>query len=162
MIVSDSTEIDWEEYANRTTWSDFQLILPVLFSLYHGLELSIKAVLAINDKKISGHKLSVLYAEVKNLSDIPTSISSILSKYIEVKENGGVLFEFLNINELSIDDYYDFLKYPTDKSSATIKNYWPVKYKQEGALSVYESIREDLSNLSRGVQQYIKDKLPAE
>ena len=28
IIRSDSTQIDWKEYENKTTWSDFQLIFP--------------------------------------------------------------------------------------------------------------------------------------
>lgn len=161
IITSDSTEIDWKEYENKTTWSDFNLIMPVLFSLYHGLELSMKAVLAINDRNVTGHKLITLYTEVKNQPGVPNNISSILSKYIEVEKSDSFLSDFLKTNECSIDDYYDFLKYPTDKNSATIKNYWPVKYKQESVLETYKNIIEDLSNLSREVQQYIKDKLSA-
>lgn len=160
MISSSAEQMDWKEYANKTTWSDFQIILPVLFSLYHGIELSMKALLAINDHKISGHKLTEIYSEVRKVDDVSKQIFSLLSKYIELGAKSGILAEFTNTNNCSIDEYYDFLKYPTDKSFETINNYWPVKYKQEKALDTYNEIIADLRDLSREVHLYIKTKLP--
>ena len=160
MITSSAERMDWNEYANKTAWSDFQLILPVFFSLYHGLELSMKALLVINDHKVTGHKLSEIYSEVRKIDDIPEQISSLLSKYVEFGARSGILAEFTDTNNCSVDDYYDFLKYPTDKSYEAINNYWPVKYKQENALNSFKEIIDDLLKLSQEVQTYIKGKLP--
>lgn len=160
IVSSESDPPDWQEYDNKTSWSDFKLILPVYFALYHGLELAMKALLAINDNKIVGHELTKIYSELSKTEDVPSSITSLFSKYIERGGESGILAEFVKANNRSVDDFYDFLRYPTDKSYSVIYNYWTIKYKQEEALSNYKEIINDLAQISREVQQYIKDKLP--
>ena len=44
-ILTSDSELDFEEYAEETKWSDHQIIIPLLFNFYHGLELFLKGLL---------------------------------------------------------------------------------------------------------------------
>ncbi|MDQ7075608.1 MAG: hypothetical protein Q9O24_10765 [Gammaproteobacteria bacterium] len=48
IVVSDD-EATIEEYEKKTAWSDHQVIIPVLFNFYHGLELFLKGLMQFDN-----------------------------------------------------------------------------------------------------------------
>ena len=61
MLISDE-EISEKEYFKATEWSDSNVIIPVLFSFYHGVELLLKGLLMMADgyRLEASHKITTL------------------------------------------------------------------------------------------------------
>jgi len=105
-------------YINKTKWSDFNIIIPILFNFYHGLELLMKGLLSLIDnyELKNSHDIKEIledfrYNYIKNME-----IINILNKYIDSNSMPKIFSECLKENNISINKFYIFLKYPTDKN----------------------------------------------
>ncbi|MGB1456460.1 HEPN domain-containing protein, partial [Spongiibacter marinus] len=71
-----------KEWMEHTKWSDINIAQPVLFNFYHGIELSLKALLSAKElEPPKKHTLSSLYTSaIERYSD--QRIEKFYSKYV--------------------------------------------------------------------------------
>lgn len=155
MVVSDG-DFSWNEYYQKTKWSDFFIIEPVLFCLYHGFELTIKGlILLVGDGTVESiHSISNLHKKLLTLDKVPEDIKNIVEKYITPNDN-NLISGFLIENKRDIDGLYEFLRYPADKNFQSLNSYFQLHYKEAEALEEYKRILQDIRALqSSGTKFY--------
>lgn len=144
-ILSDE-EMGWDQYNQKTKWSDFRLVIPVLFDFYHGLETVLKGFLVIAGvpPKIE-HRLTGLVAAFEDI--FPDSvIVKIANKYIKQDQLPDMLKSFCATSGITIDDYYQALKYP-QSVCGNVYNHYPLKYKGPGGVLFYEELAKDIKEV---------------
>jgi len=147
IIVSDG-ELSWEDYYKKTKWSDFFIIEPVLFSFYHGLELTIKGLLFLtgsNDVEAT-HEILILYKKLTQVENLPKDIIDVMKRYVTVSGD-FFISDFLTENNKNIDDLYESLRYPTDKKLLNLNSYIKLHYHGKSGIKQYEEILKDIRKL---------------
>jgi len=158
MVVTDYP-FDDKAYAEATKWSDFNIITPVLFSFYHGLELIMKGLLfLLNKPDIQAvHGLSNLLNKLNKYSSLPVDIKTILERHIDkARTDVSLLGGFLTDNNLSIDQIYEGLRYPSDKKFQNINSYFQLQYQEKRAFGYFSGIVEDIKKLRVEVVKFHK------
>lgn len=139
LSVVSGKEISPDEYFRKTRWSDHAVGIAILFNFYHGVELTLKgSILHSGQKPSTTHSLSALHAQLKKL--VPSSaLVACLSDVIHKVDPTSPLGQFFSDNNVSIDDWYEALKYP---ESIKGKNFSHVKlkYRSESALKFWRSL----------------------
>jgi hypothetical protein len=142
----------------ETKWSDFKIIIPTLFCFYHGIELIMKGLLAIHDRKYleAKHDLTDFLLNIDNIEDIPGDIKNLLHKYVDNKNLDGpqFIFSFLRTNGLTIDGYYNILRYPTDINFDKYYDYFGLKYQGEKAIPELKSMLLDIKKMGEICIEY--------
>lgn len=155
---------DEKEYSEATRWSDFNVILPSLFLFYHGLELVMKGLVLLKDKKIScTHDLEDLFQIFKTEYQNYEELICRVEKYVvnsDVKHNGLIDLLIRSNQEIqSPKKLYEALRYPTNKHIDKIYTYSPVKYKEEKIFNFVKDLIEDINFiLSKSVALYNEDR----
>jgi len=155
MVVSDGN-LSWDEYFQKTKWSDFFIIEPVLFCFYHGLELTLKGlILLVDSKEVKPvHSISGLYKRLSTLKKVPEDIKKIIGKYV-TENNDSMVSGFLTENKKDIDGLYESLRYPADKDFQSLNSYFKFHYQEEEALEECKEILLDIRTLqSHGTKFY--------
>ena len=70
-VVISNFEITEEYYNEQTKYSDFNIIIPILFNYYHGLELIIKAAL---------EQVGKLEKDIHNIEDLIKKLKKNIKK----------------------------------------------------------------------------------
>ena len=155
VLISDK-EISFEEYADKTSWSDHQVIIPILFNFYHGLELFIKSLLQFDPHFELKAKHSIEGLSSKFLKDNPKEkdLCNFLKKYTHIGQLPKILKDFLIDNNLTINKLYEALRYPTDPSFSIIRSYLPVKYKGEEGIEFFKSLLCDIEQARKAAVAY--------
>lgn len=153
-IVTSDKDITQDDYEQKTKWSDFRIIIPILFNFYHGLELVLKGILLLNKDIKSDHNLIALFDEVKTDIRYPKNIVDILEKYINVNKIHPMLETFIKENDININDLYMFLRYPLDKKFEKNISYFKLKYKEGLALPYFSDIIKDSEEIRFLVKKY--------
>lgn len=145
LLVSDD-EIEFEKYASETRWSDHQVIIPLLFNFYHGLELFLKGLLQFDPTFELKAKHSIEGLSARFIKDNPShkELCSFLKKYTNMGKLPELLKDFLSQNNLSINKLYEALRYPTDPSFNQIRDYFNIKYKEEEGFHFFEELLCDI------------------
>lgn len=148
-ILTDENEISQKDYDEKTKWSDFNIIIPMLFNFYHGVELLFKGFLAFKINLKSTHKITELFNQFKNNYDENSNISDILKKYIEISNNTmpEILRLTLENNNKTVDNLYEFLRYPTTKDITKMNNYFNLKYKDRSGIDFFKNLKNDVDVL---------------
>ena len=141
-LVSDN-EINEEDLMEATKWSDCSLILPLLFDFYHGLETILKGFLCAKGCQLeSTHKLSRLLNDFN--SHFPdTKLSQMFYRYINQSQLPKLLKDFCDISRITIDDYYQFLKYP-ESTERQAYQHWLLEYKGEKGVPFFSELQSDI------------------
>jgi DNA-binding phage protein len=145
-IVTTNKELTSEEYNDMTRWSDHQIIIPLLFNFYHGVEILVKGFLnlvpgfELKPKHSLEHLCSVF---IKNFPK-ETELCNFLKEYIHAGKLPTLLSDFIKENGLTIDQLYEALRYPTDPSFTTIRSYLDLKYKGEEGLEFFKKLCDDI------------------
>ena len=141
-VVADE-DISWEKYDSQTKWSDHNLIIPLLFDFYHGVEVLLKGFLiAKAELKNRNHKLSSLLEGFDKL--FPNhNLSTLLSRYIVQAELPEPLASFCSQSSISIDEYYQALKYP-ESTNGKIYRHSPLKYKSDAGAPFFSNLINDI------------------
>lgn len=148
--VSNSSEMWWKEYFEKTKWSDFMIIEPILFNFYQGLELTLKGLLFLtNQTDIKAeHKIENLYQRVTNMPEIPQDLKDVIKTHIVVKEDENpLIYNFLTENNKSIGQLYESLRYPSDKHFNNLTKYFDLHYQEEKSLEYFKKVIEDIRKL---------------
>lgn len=141
-------EITSAEFTEKTQWSDHRIIMPLLFNLYHGLELMLKGFLLVHpegdvEAKHSIQRLTQKFAE---LYPAEKDLQVFFRKYTALHEIPEILSEFLRSNGISIDQLYEALRYPVDRNFQRLKNYINLKYQGDAGVAFFRELWHDLSN----------------
>lgn len=147
-----------EEYEEHTRWSDINIIEPTLFNFYHGIELSLKAlILAKGGELQKNHKLSSLLAEVKELYG-SVAFVGFYEKYIEKRNLPRILNDFCNKSDLKdMDSYFQSLKYPTCTKGVGF-NHSSLRGHEEDGVSLFEEISNDLKSAKMEIEKHISNE----
>jgi hypothetical protein len=142
ILISDEP-ISIEQYDEKTKWSDHALILPLLFNFYHGLEVLLKGFLSTRGLPLEkSHKLSELLKKFKD--EYPTSnLIPFFEKYIEQAYLPSILSDFCNSSNITIDEYYQALKYG-EATSGRQYQHLPLKYKDKEGVSFFSDLKNDI------------------
>lgn len=108
---------DWEtsvkEFFERTQWVNRGVGIPLLFNFYHGIELILKGFLAGSSSPPAHHKLSQLLTSFKgSFPSDGAGLANAVVPFVNEIDNASPLGNFLSKNQISIDDWYEALKYP--------------------------------------------------
>jgi len=150
-VISSDTENFLEDYFEKTKWSDFMIIEPVLFNFYHGVELLLKGLLLLTEQPQvkATHTLSSLFHRAEGVASIPNEMKEIIREYVIAKGNDVFFAPFLVENQLSIDDLYESLRYPSDRNFTSLNNYFSLHYNEEKAIKFFEKIMIDIRTLQK-------------
>ena len=143
-----------EEYEEHMKWSDLNIVEPTLFNFYHGIELSLKALILAKEKETKKeHKLSILLADVEALynSDILTEF---YEKYIQSTKLPKILKDFCRESSITMDLYFQSLKYPTSTKGLKFKHS-TLRYHGEDGVELFSEISEDLKKAKKVVGEII-------
>lgn len=147
-VIISTNELTLEQYDSQTKWSDHQIVVPLLFDFYHGIEVLLKGFLASNGVlKANNHKLSSLL-NAFNACFQNHSLSNSLSRYIDTDKLPEPLASFCTQSSISIDDYYQALKYP-ESTNGNIYRYHPLKYQSSLGLTFFSGLVSDIKQVRR-------------
>ncbi len=139
-----------EEWENHTKWSDINIGQPVLFNFYHGIELSLKALIVAKGQKIkNNHQLSKLVNQVGALYK-DEELTSFYSKYVVLDKLPKILYDFCRESDMTMDLYFQSLKYPTSTKGVEF-NHSVLRYNEDSGIELFSEIRADVV--------FIRDKL---
>ena len=145
VVISDA-EVSLEQYNLQTNWSDHSLVVPLLFDFYHGIEVLLKGFLASKGRLGSqNHKLSNLLGEFGKL--FPNhSMGTTLAHYINLDQLPEPLASFCSQSSITIDDYYQALKYP-ESTRGSIYRHTPLKYRSDVGLAFFNGLVKDIKQV---------------
>jgi len=145
-IVVPDKENSWDQYERATRWSDHRLVIPVLFDFYHGIEVILKGFLvATGAPPGANHKLSQLVAAFEQ-ENPGHAIGAITRKYIVQDHLPEVLASFCKTSRITIDDYYQALKYP-QSTHGNVYQHYPLKYKGEEGVPFFKDLAKDIGEV---------------
>lgn len=122
-------------------WSDHSFGTPVLFSFFHGIELILKGFLSAtgSQKQKPHHRLTELLSDFVSVHP-----DTDLAKQIRVAlfpRASTPIGSFLEHNKITIDDWYEALKYPESKKKQRFSHI-DLKYGGHTTISFWDHIRE--------------------
>lgn len=135
-----------KEYHEGTKWSDHTIIIPMLFNLYHGIELLVKGfLLARSQTEVKPtHTVQHLCRQFYNAYPGERELNSFLRKYTEEANLPAILGDFLRDNAMTFDDLYQALRYPSDRNFQTLKTYIELKYKGTKGIPFFKELHQDI------------------
>ncbi|MEZ5584021.1 MAG: hypothetical protein R3F37_15905 [Candidatus Competibacteraceae bacterium] len=147
VVISDD-KITPEEYRQETRWADHALVIPLLFDFYHGIEVLLKGFLIAKGQSLIGsHRLSRFLADFN--SQYPSNeLNLIIEQYIQAGKLVSPLDEFCQRSNISIDDYYQALKYPESMAGSAYEH-TPLKYKGQQGVQFFKGLVRDIRDLRR-------------
>lgn len=148
VVVMDS-DITEEVYEEETKWSDFNVLIPVLFNFYHGIELLLKGLLSFTDNYDlqAHHDAQELLKDFKEHFAGEKELIRILEMYLSHNFVPELLATCLTDNNMKIKDFYIFLRYPSDCSFQKIFDYLNLKYNSTNAIPFFKNMVNDIDIL---------------
>lgn len=131
--------------------NDAELFSPAMFNFYHALEVTYKGLIQLHGGIISkkDHGLKKLSSKIQKLNGISNEDKGLLCCYVDnINSKYPEFGRWISSNGLTIDSYYEFLKYPELKSGMTLKVF-NFLGKEKEALPFYKNFREDIKNLRK-------------
>lgn len=144
---------DWEdgditpdEYAERTRWSDHILIIPLLFNLYHGIELLVKGFLLVApDQNVKPkHSISKLCDQFSLTYPTETKLIGFFGKFTKKQYLPELLANFLKDNNITLNDLYQAVRYPSDQDFQSLRRYTKLNYQGEQGLHFFNALSQDI------------------
>ena len=145
-FVVSNTEITATAYAEATKWSDHNLVIPLLFNFYHGLEVILKGYIHANESgAIHSHKLSELLITFKSYHPC-SPLYALFEKYIIQTKLPAILAEFCSTSSITIDEYYQALKYP-ESTRGNQYHHHPLKNREAEGANFFAELRDDIERI---------------
>ena len=159
-MVFDGIDLEEQDavFDEAVKWADHSLGIPVIFNFYHGLELCLKGLLAMNGKVPGNHKLSQLSSECSLLHG-GASFQGILERYIDTSKAHGLLKVFFDSNSIEIDEWFQALKYPEMKSGKTLIDR-SLRYQGEEGAKFFDTLKRDISEFRINFVAYTRATYP--
>jgi len=159
-VVIKDHKISEKELTEETKWSDFNIIVPILYNFYHGLELLMKGFLIL----IKDYNLKRTHDIKKLLNDFCTNykkeieIIELLNKYVDINLMPKILSKFLKENKINVDEFYVFLRYPFDKRNEKKFSYYQLHGNEEEGLNLFKEIVSDIDILIPKIVKLYREK----
>ena len=126
--VTSCTPISNCDYNIQTQWSDFNIAIPILFNFYHGIELVLKFLISEKQEMDKNHRIldmlnavDEIYKDCENYADVKDILFIIKTSTTDIPKN-SIINKFLENNNVGIDLWYQFLKYPLDTKENIFKH----------------------------------------
>lgn len=137
-----------EHYRQMTKWSDFRILVPILFNFFHGIELLLKAA-NYKIKSHTGrpnHKLPHLLEDFKVNYPNAVELTCIFNKYIYTNQtDSAILNDFYISNNISdSSQFYEVFKYPYSKDFQTDFNYKDLRNLKTDGINFFRQIIKDI------------------
>ncbi len=145
-IVWSDELLDEEEYENLSKWSDFNIIVPLLFNFYHGLELLLKGFVVLNAKASPklNHDIETLLTEFTQKYPDQHCLIDISKKYIGKDVSAELLKQFFAENNCSTNKFYEVLRYPADLKLIRKFIHTCLKYQGKASIPFFEELQSDI------------------
>jgi hypothetical protein len=146
-----------EDMEEELRWSDLRIAEPTLFIFYHGIELSLKALLVAKGEPVPKvHKLSGLLDLVNSLYN-SKELSDFYGTYILTDRLPSILKEFCSKSGVTMDLYYQSLKYPTGTKAESF-NHLALKGHEFEGVKLFSQISEDLGRSRKVIEKFIESE----
>jgi hypothetical protein len=149
-IMAKPTDNIAEKYRAATSWSDFHILIPVLFNFFHGVELWLKGAHYLKNAADckGGHRLSAWLDLFKANYPTKTDVATIFSSYIFPSDASSVLGEFYKTNNIkNSDQFYEILKYPFNKSLSISFDYKDTRNLGNKGIEFFKQIISDVNKI---------------
>gem|GEM_PF-445568 len=158
VLIEDHPMSNEEYFLERANWSDHNLIIPLLFNLYHGLELLLKGLLLskANGTVKPHHVIQDLSRQFADSFPNEAELNRCFSKYTEEEHLPPLILNFLRDNELSFNALYQALRYPADAMFGNIKKYFTLKYQGKEGLTFFNELIADLVVIRESTCRLVK------
>ena len=145
VIISDY-QISSEEFSEKTKWSDYNLIEPLIFNFYHGIELLLKGILISKNIKVkTDHKIENLFNDVVEFRNEFSELYNVLKNYVGPNKFLIVPLKiFCNENKITISRYYEVLRYPEDKDASVLFNADQLKRMGDFGVEFFEQLKNHI------------------
>lgn len=141
-----------DKFQDRIAWSDHIVGVPTLFNFYHGIELMLKGTLQFKGSEGTGHKLTALVDELESfLSD--DEFLTLIKSYTKNIPEESIIHKFNQRNEVSIDDWYQSLKYP-ESTRNNLYSHQDLQFGGENTLPFWDKLSKDSLELIRLARSY--------
>lgn len=143
-----------EEFEEHTKWSDSNIVEPVLFNFYHGIELSLKSLILAKGYGVEKkHNLSDLLKTARELYQ-SEELLSFYSKYICLEKSPLVIQEFCIASDITMDIYFQSLKYPVSTNG---KNFElsSLRAREKDGIAFFQELFEDISSFRKLLNRII-------
>lgn len=148
VVIDDPNDKD--EYNRKTIWSDFNVIIPVLYCFLHALELTLKGLICHRgDPPKKTHKLIELYENFKQLFPKENKLFDILEFYIKPSNDSSILADFFEKNKIDINLFSESLRYPTYENNSKFRTYLSMIYQDRKSVTFFEKIVEDIDRIQK-------------
>ncbi len=139
-------KITADEYAEGTRWSDHALIIPLLFNLYHGIELLVKGFLLVapGQNVKPKHSIGRLCRQFSRTYPNETELIDFFARFTDEQRLPALLANFLADNSLTLNDLYQAVRYPSDQDFQTLRKYIKLKYQGEKGLPFFQELVNDI------------------
>jgi hypothetical protein len=144
--VASELPLSPEEYSSQTKWSDHSVGIPIMFNFYHAVELLLKGFLvASTGESVTGHHLTSLLEKLEKAMP-QTNFGVVASRVIRDIPPESPIGRFLSSNRLTIDRWYEALKYP-ELTSGQMVTHIDLKYGASQELPHWEALRSATEEL---------------
>ena len=139
-----SHNITHDEYNEATKWSDRNIAEPLFFNLYHGIELLLKGYLIELKER---YEIMTLFQEFKKTTQ-NNLVTNTLQKYIgSDAELVEPLKSFFQKNNITVNEYYNALRYPLTFNRKKSFNHYELKRLENKNISFYKELKDDINKL---------------
>jgi hypothetical protein len=143
-----------KEYDEASYWSDHKLAIPLLFNLYHGIELILKGLLVLSEEESKNHNLSDLLETTKK-EHVNADFICHIEKYLVKEKLPGILNNFFSDSGIEVDEWYQALKYPESNKGKKYEHL-PLKYQEEEGALFCAELHENISLLRVSFVSYVR------
>jgi hypothetical protein len=142
------------QYSRRTRWSDHAVGVAILFNFYHGIELVLKGCLSLDGSAPPNHhKLTTLLAQLE--ASAPNApLTATLARQIGNANPASPLGQFLTANQISIDAWYQALKYPKGTTGQAYSHV-RLKYGGGGTVAFWKGIKVGAASIRKQAVQHL-------
>lgn len=137
-IISDKP-ISQSEYSQKVLWSDHGVGTAVLFSFFHGIELTLKGFLVAAGQPPNHHSLTDLLKQFEGMFP-GTELGEAIKAALPSDSADSPMGRFLASNGIQIDSWYDALKYPEQKKGGKQFNHFDLKFGGSKTLAFWNEI----------------------
>jgi HEPN domain-containing protein len=144
-IENETEEESNSRYKEKTKWSDFRVIEPILFNFYHGIELLLKGILILKGIEIEKmHDLDRLYRLTEQNLGNCKILLDILKKYCtQTEADNNLIADFFKINKITPSKFYIILKYPFDNNQSF--KYYVLHNQEDKGIEFAKQIATDIN-----------------
>ena len=145
-FVTSDKPITWRQYDTKTKWNDANMGIPLLFDFYHGIELMLKgfALLSPENSSKLDHGITQLYRNFKGYYPNQIKLIDLFSKYLDKSQMPDLLQDFLKHNRLSVDRFYESLRYPYNRNLSQEYQHSVLKYRGGEGSDFYRALNKDI------------------